>query len=245
MDSSRQAESQKIWMTLLAVLGLAGYIIFLFWNDFFFVYEYPIVSFFLLLWFIGTIGITRNQEWGRKLIVVMSFFICFYLMFSLTVANRSTLSLILIIVVLMMYYILPKTKTEFLEGKGGVMAGKASKKILVIDDDKALLKMIRTNLINYGMDVITADTGEKGLELAQKKSPDLIILDVILPGMKGREVCSRLKKFNTTKEIPIMFLTAKDSPDDIKAEMAAGAVMHLTKPVNSQELITEIKKILG
>ena len=232
-------------MKALAVFGLLGYLVFLFMNDFLFVYDFPVISFLLFLWFIATIAISQYQEWGRKLIVVTSFFICFYFMFNLTMPNRTPLSLILIIVVLMLYYILPKTKIQFLQGREDAVAGVKSKKILVIDDDKALLKMLRVSLINYGMDVLTADTGEKGLELAEKKDPDLIILDVILPGMKGREVCSRLKQGKKTGRIPIMFLTSKDSPDDVKAEMEAGAIMHLTKPVNPQELFSEIKKILA
>ncbi len=245
MNNVSNHHPKKIFMTVLVVLGLLGYLVFLLMNDFIFVYEFPIISFLLFLWFVGTIAISRAQEWGRKLIVVTSLFICFYLMFNLTTAHHSTPSLILIIVVLMMYYILPKTKIEFFQGREDGVAGIIDKKVLVIDDDKALLKMIRANLINHGMNVLTADTGEKGLELAQKKDPDLIILDVILPGMKGREVCSRLKQDQRTSKIPIMFLTAKDSPDDIKAEMDAGALMHLTKPVNPQELFSEIKKILG
>ncbi len=120
-----------------------------------------------------------------------------------------------------------------------------NKKILVIDDDKGFLKMIRVSLINHGFDVLTADTGEKGIQLAQKKSPDLIVLDVLLPGIKGREVCVKLKKDKTTSSIPVMFLTAKDSPDDVKAEMEAGAVTHLTKPVDVKKLILEIKHILN
>ena len=232
-------------MTVLVVFGLLGYLAFLFMNDFLFVYEFPVISFLLFLWFVGTIAISRSKEWGRKLIVVTSSFICFYFMFNLSAFTHSTISLILIIVVLMMYYILPKTKTQFLQGREDGVSGVRNKKVLVIDDDKTLLKMIRAHLIKYGMNVLTADTGEKGLELAEKKDPDLIILDVILPGMKGREICSRLKKDKKTSKIPIMFLTAKDSPDDVQAEMDAGALMHLTKPVNPQELFSEIKKILG
>ncbi|HLD69526.1 MAG TPA: response regulator [Candidatus Omnitrophota bacterium] len=124
------------------------------------------------------------------------------------------------------------------------MAGQ-NKKILVIDDDKGFLKMVRVNLINSGFDVLTADTGEKGIQLAQKKNPDLILLDVLLPGIKGREVCVKLKQDKATSSIPVMFLTAKDSPDDVKAEMEVGAVTHLTKPVDLKRLILEIKHILN
>jgi len=120
-----------------------------------------------------------------------------------------------------------------------------NKKILVVDDDKGFLKMIRVGLMNHGFDVLSADTGEKGIQLAQKKSPDLIVLDVLLPGIKGREVCVKLKQDKNTSSIPVMFLTAKDSPDDVRAEIEAGAVTHLTKPVDFKKLVLEIKHILN
>ena len=124
------------------------------------------------------------------------------------------------------------------------MAGE-NKKILVVDDDRGFLKMVRAHLMNHGFAVLTADTGEKGIQLAQKKSPDLIMLDVLLPGIKGREVCVKLKQDTKTSQIPVMFLTAKDSADDVRAEMAVGAVTHLTKPVDFKKLILEIKNILN
>ena len=83
------------------------------------------------------------------------------------------------------------------------------------------------------------------MQIARVQKPDLIILDVILPGIKGREVCAILTEDEETREIPIVFLTAKDSPDDIDAEMAAGATSHLAKPVDAKALLSEIKRIIG
>jgi CheY-like chemotaxis protein len=91
---------------------------------------------------------------------------------------------------------------------------------------------------------LTATSGEKGIQIARLQKPDLIILDVILPGVKGREVCQRLKDDDETGRIPVIFLTAKDSEDDIRAEKAVGAVTHITKPVNAKMLLSEVKKIL-
>jgi len=119
------------------------------------------------------------------------------------------------------------------------------KKILVIDDDQGFVAMLKTNLIARGFDVVTALTGERGLVEAEAKKPDLILLDVILPGIKGRDVCIRLKDNPKTKNIPVIFLTAKNSPDDIKAEMAVGGVTHITKPVDFPRLLQEINTILG
>jgi putative two-component system response regulator len=93
--------------------------------------------------------------------------------------------------------------------------------------------------------LLTADTGERGLVMAQREKLDLIVLDVILPKMKGREVCQRLKENSRTKDIPIIFLTVQNSPDDIQAEMDAGAVSHLTKPVDFPTVYKEITKVLS
>lgn len=119
------------------------------------------------------------------------------------------------------------------------------KSILVVDDDEGLLKTIRPILIKAGFAVLTATTGEEGLQIAQDQRPDLIVLDVILPGIKGRDVCKELKSKGQTEDIPVVFLTSKDSPDDIQAELQAGAVTHLTKPVDAKLLVSTIQNILS
>ncbi len=116
--------------------------------------------------------------------------------------------------------------------------------ILIIDDDRGLIKLLETGLANQGYHVLTATTGESGLNIAQNKDIDLILLDVILPGMKGREVCKKLKMDENTKNIPIFFLTSKNSQDDIKAELEAGAVAHITKPVDLNHLVPKIVAVL-
>ncbi len=105
--------------------------------------------------------------------------------------------------------------------------------------------MISSDLEANGFKVWTAPEGESGIKLARSRKPDLIILDVLLPGMKGRQICAKLKEDPDTKDIPVIFLTAKDSPDDVLAEIQAGALGHLTKPVNSQKLLIEVRNILG
>ena len=119
-----------------------------------------------------------------------------------------------------------------------------SKNILIIDDDRGLVKMISSCLLSAGFAVWAADSGETGLTLARQNKPDLIILDVLLPKLKGREVCAKLKADGETRDIPVIFLTAKDSPDDVVAELEVGAVAHLTKPVNTQLLLAEVKNVL-
>jgi CheY-like chemotaxis protein len=118
-----------------------------------------------------------------------------------------------------------------------------SKTILVIDDDKVLLKMLESGLSAKGYNVLLADTGERGIQAAQNVPVDLILLDVILPGVKGRQVCKKLKEDEKTKDIPVVFLTAKNSPDDVKAELAAGAIAHITKPIDLSQLISLVQAV--
>ena len=120
----------------------------------------------------------------------------------------------------------------------------SAKMILLVDDDKSLLRLLQTNFRKEGYFVLTAENGEKGLALARQHHPDLILLDVILPGMKGRAVCAQLKEDAKTRDIPVIFLTAKDSPDDVQAELALGAVTHMTKPIDYRKLSAEVKKLL-
>jgi CheY-like chemotaxis protein len=118
------------------------------------------------------------------------------------------------------------------------------KSILVIDDDEIILKTVRPILMGGGYSVLTATTGEEGLNILRQQRPDLVLLDVILPKMKGREVCRVIKGDPGTRSIPVIFLTAKDSEDDVEAELKAGAETHLTKPVDPRSLLSTIRKIL-
>jgi CheY-like chemotaxis protein len=115
----------------------------------------------------------------------------------------------------------------------------------VVDDDPAVHFIATPILIKEGYDVVSAKHGEQGLQLALNQRPDLIILDVIMPGIKGRDLCMKIKSYDVLKSIPVIFLTAKDSDDDIRAELDAGAVTHLTKPIDSKQLISVVKGILG
>src|SRR5208283_1325734 len=120
-----------------------------------------------------------------------------------------------------------------------------AKKILLVDDDPGAHVVIVPILSKAGYTVISAKTGEQALLLALSDRPDLIILDVIMPGIKGRDLCKKLKAYDVLKDIAIIFLTAKDSEDDIKAELKAGAITHLTKPVDPPDLLETITGIIG
>ncbi len=118
------------------------------------------------------------------------------------------------------------------------------KTVLIIDDEEDLLNLLTINLEREGYRVLTADTGEKGLTLAREMTPDLIVLDVILPEMGGWEVCRRLKEYSSTKEIPVFFLTAKKSVEDEMMGISLAASDYITKPFDMDELRSKIKNFL-
>ena len=120
-----------------------------------------------------------------------------------------------------------------------------SKKILIIDDERMLHTMMHSVLGAHGFEVVSAMTGEDGLALASSERPDLIVLDVMMPKMKGREVCAKIKADSRLEHIPVIFLTAKDSDDDVQAEFDAGAIGHVTKPVNTSVFMKLVKRALG
>ncbi len=116
------------------------------------------------------------------------------------------------------------------------------KKILVVDDEPSIVTLLIFNLEKAGFSVITAEDGNKGLELALSEKPALIVLDLMLPGMDGMDVCKTLRheKVNT----PILMLTAKDEEFDKILGLELGADDYLTKPFSVREVIARVKAIL-
>jgi len=193
--------------------------------------------------FIAAIAVTLYREWGRLALVVFNIILGLYLIRPYLTANDFIpLSYILMSFIVFMFFNQDKVKIRFQTSR--VVSGEW-RSVLVIDDDESLVKTVRPLLISHGFSVLTAFSGEDGISVARTQKPDLILLDVILPGIKGREVCKKLKDDPQTKDIPVVFFTAKDSADDIQAEMEVGAEDHITKPVDPRALIQVIKKIIG
>ncbi|HOW36572.1 MAG TPA: response regulator [Candidatus Omnitrophota bacterium] len=117
----------------------------------------------------------------------------------------------------------------------------AGKKVLTVEDDVTQRTMIQKTLEKCGYEVLSAEDGVQGLEVAQNQKPDLILLDVIMPKMRGDEVCRRLKASDATRNIPVIFLTSLDTPKDIISHYELGGDIHLTKPINPKELIKQIE----
>jgi two-component system alkaline phosphatase synthesis response regulator PhoP len=117
-------------------------------------------------------------------------------------------------------------------------------KILVVEDEKDIVKMLDYNLKKEGFRAISAHDGEDALDLVNREHPDLIILDLMLPGMDGLEVCKTLKKNTKTTSTPIIMLTAKSQESDKIVGLELGADDYVTKPFSPRELIARVKAVL-
>lgn len=121
----------------------------------------------------------------------------------------------------------------------------APKRILIIDDTKDILLVVSRRIKSWGFDVLTAETGEEGLRIAEESLPDLVLLDIMMPRMKGRDVCARLKANPKTQHIPVIFLTALGLADHIKAGLDLGAEDYIVKPFEPAELKERITVCLA
>jgi len=116
--------------------------------------------------------------------------------------------------------------------------------ILVIDDEPDLLELVEFNLKKDGYEVIVAKNGQSGLEIAQKHVPDLIVLDLMMPGIDGLEVCRQLRGDTRTRQIPMIMLTAKSAEADRVVGLELGADDYVTKPFSPRELIARVRALL-
>ena len=120
----------------------------------------------------------------------------------------------------------------------------SNERILVVDDEEDLLELVRYNLGNYGYRVDCVTSGEDALEKIRSTPPDLILLDLMLPGMDGLDVCRSVKNDSHTSHIPIIMLTAKGEETDIVTGLELGADDYITKPFSPRVLIARIKSVL-
>lgn len=117
-------------------------------------------------------------------------------------------------------------------------------KILVIEDERDISDLIKYNLERDGFNVIAAASGEKGMSEAKKNKPRVIILDLMLPGIDGLQVCRILKGEEETRDIPIIILTAKSEEADIVAGLEIGADDYITKPFSPRVLLARLRAVL-
>lgn len=118
-------------------------------------------------------------------------------------------------------------------------------KILIVDDSEAQLYALAKLVTDEGHIVITARDGEECIEKARNETPDLILMDVVMPGMNGFQVTRKMAKEEPTTEIPVVFVTTRDQESDRVWGMRQGASAYLTKPVDRKQLIATIDKVLN
>ena len=119
------------------------------------------------------------------------------------------------------------------------------RRILIADDEFNIRNILDFSLHAEGLDVIEAENGEQALELATRELPDLIILDVMMPGLSGVETCRRLKADTRTADIPVILLTARSGKDDRQEGMDAGAAGYITKPFSPHKVVDAVQNLIG
>jgi DNA-binding response OmpR family regulator len=113
-------------------------------------------------------------------------------------------------------------------------------KVLAIDDDPSMTELLTLLLKTHGFDALSANTGEEGVELVRKAAPDIIILDLMMPGMDGWQVCAKVRSFSN---VPILIFSALDSPGMVASALDAGADDYLVKPAPSGVLIAHLNTL--
>jgi signal transduction histidine kinase len=116
-----------------------------------------------------------------------------------------------------------------------------SRKILIVDDDRLNIRILGGILRNEGYVLAEADSGEHGMEAYEKFQPDLVLLDVMMPGIDGFETCRRLKQIHGDNCAPIIFITARNESDDVVAGLTAGGVDYLPKPFKARQVLARIR----
>jgi phosphate regulon transcriptional regulator PhoB len=118
------------------------------------------------------------------------------------------------------------------------------RKILIVEDEPDIRKLVHYNLVQERFKVLEAEDGEKALKMARQEKPDLIVLDLMLPGLSGLEVCRTLRERSETARVPVLMLTAKAGEADRVVGLEIGADDYLTKPFSPRELVARVKAIL-
>ncbi len=143
---------------------------------------------------------------------------------------------------------MPKRTQAAGSGDSGSFIRNETRRVLVVDDERSIRMLCRVNLNVSGMEVLEADDGHAGLELARRENPDLILLDVMMPGLDGWSVARELAADESTKEIPIIFLTACAEAADRRLGEQLGGVGYLVKPfdpVGIGELVEDVLVRIG
>jgi DNA-binding response OmpR family regulator len=120
-----------------------------------------------------------------------------------------------------------------------------SKRVLICDDEPYIVESVSYVVRKAGFDVLTAEDGEEALAAAHREKPDLVFLDIMMPGIAGDEVCRRLKADPSTKDTHVVILTARGQEEDERRAMEMGADEFMTKPFSPRKLRARILELLG
>lgn len=120
-----------------------------------------------------------------------------------------------------------------------------SPRVLVVDDDPQVLRLMRVNLELEGYDVVSAPDGDEALEAVLNDRPDVVVCDVMMPGMDGLTVLRNLRSNPRTSKIPFVVVSAKAQRSDVKAALDMGADRYITKPFDPQELLDAVGQLVG
>lgn len=121
-----------------------------------------------------------------------------------------------------------------------------AKKIMIVDDEESLIELVTAVLEQEGYEIITAMNGEEALERLKTDKPNLILLDMMMPGMSGREVCERIRKDSKTKDLKVAFLTVAKFSEAGEGVLKYLKVLdYITKPFDNADLVKRVKKMVG
>jgi two-component system phosphate regulon response regulator PhoB len=118
------------------------------------------------------------------------------------------------------------------------------KKIVVIEDEPDIVEVVSYNLKREGYNVLSVERGDEGLNLVRNQSPDLVILDLMLPGMDGLSICQQMKSDPLVRDIPVIIISGKGEESDVVIGLELGADDYLTKPFRGRELVARVKAVL-
>jgi DNA-binding response OmpR family regulator len=125
------------------------------------------------------------------------------------------------------------------------MANSANPSVLVVDDEPTARTMLRLILVRAGFEVLEAQDGSEALDEVQRNVPDLMILDIMMPGIDGFEVCRILRNQDETADLPIIMLSARADAESVNRGLLLGATKYLTKPVMPDELTRHVREVLN
>jgi DNA-binding response OmpR family regulator len=125
------------------------------------------------------------------------------------------------------------------------MVTERRKKVLIVDDEESITAVLQRYVTNAGYDFTTASNGQEALDKIQEDVPDLVLLDLIMPGINGFETCRRIRANEKIKKLPVIIVTALHSQADSADAQACGANAFLVKPINGEELAKRLRHYLG